>query len=416
MIFSLFLILATLSTSLDGAEKLKINLQTIQELIEQGNLEIQVSKYEKEAADNRRGYLRRSFMPKVTLEGGLETFSSGPYSELTQPQGAAKAEINAFNGFRDYYQSEVIAEQAKEKDLYHLESKRNQLLEMRKIYWEYLFKVESIKIHQEGLRLNAKNIKSARQRVGGGIATSTDLIEFEQNQISLEQTIETLTIEIAYHELELKNGLGLNPNTILDFGDTLSHVHNKNLQFEGFSPSQHISGQMFESRKLQMEAEKKVAREWWVPKVDVYAAAEKFTQKDRDYFNSSARNDYTVGFKVSMDLFDGGESFNQAMTKSLEEKALSYSHKSVMQKTKLEFDYALKKLELVDKQLHGAEKSSESSDRYYKNTLSEYSRGVKNSPDVLGASQGFIEAKEKVIELRKDYEIALANLNHLLGK
>jgi outer membrane protein len=50
------------------------------------------------------------------------------------------------------------------------------------------------------------------------------------------------------------------------------------------------------------------------------------------------------------------------------------------------------------------EKRLQTSKKYYDLTLSEYRRGVKNSPDVVAATERWFETQRKQFEIKKELE------------
>jgi outer membrane protein TolC len=76
----------------------------------------------------------------------------------------------------------------------------------------------------------------------------------------------------------------------------------------------------------------------------------------------------------------------------------------------------LGELRLLHDQIHSAEENVVRAERYYKLTQSEYGRGVKNSPDVLGASEKLFENKLKRLEIIKDFQIAKSHVLAKIGK
>ena len=54
------------------------------------------------------------------------------------------------------------------------------------------------------------------------------------------------------------------------------------------------------------------------------------------------------------------------------------------------------------------------SQKYFDLTLAEYKRGVKNSPDLVGATERLFSSKKKKYEMLKDLEILKAKLENLL--
>ena len=64
--------------------------------------------------------------------------------------------------------------------------------------------------------------------------------------------------------------------------------------------------------------------------------------------------------------------------------------------------------------VHSAEENNKIAQRYYENVWNEYTRGVKNSPDVLQAFTRIVEAKLRYADIKKDYQIARAQIKGYL--
>jgi outer membrane protein len=411
-----FFIFFIYSLGLGSTLAVELNSASLKEMVEQNNLDVLAKKSDLEAVVNRQGFLRRSFMPKLSLEGGFEKFSSGPYSGLSQPFGAAKAQVNIFNGQKDYFHGKLIDVQSSEKAFELEESKRQQLLDLRKLYWEYLYKRDLQKILNEGLALNVKNLASAKQRSTSGLSTNTDIIEFEQHQLSLSQNIEKIKLELEYLLNQIKNILMIEAGQIIVLNEVLKHHHNESEEPSAAPLDRVIAPQKLAIKIDQHQLEQKINQQWWMPSVDIYTAAEQFTQKDRDYLNQADRYDYSIGIKFNINLFDGGEAFNLSRSNKLAVKSIEYSQRNISRQIENYYQYSKNLIKLLDNQLHGAELAAKKAESYYQNTLKEYQRGIKNSPDVLGASQSFIQSKERVIELERDYQLALASLKSFIGE
>lgn len=56
------------------------------------------------------------------------------------------------------------------------------------------------------------------------------------------------------------------------------------------------------------------------------------------------------------------------------------------------------------------EKRLVSAKKYYELTLSEYRRGIKNSPDLVDATERWFESKKKKYEIKKDLEVIRSKL------
>ena len=79
------------------------------------------------------------------------------------------------------------------------------------------------------------------------------------------------------------------------------------------------------------------------------------------------------------------------------------------------FNTAQQELLLLHDLIHEGEKNVEKGAQYFSQTQDEYSRGIKNSPDVLSATNKQLEFKKRFAELRRDYAIAKAQIQSLLA-
>ena len=73
------------------------------------------------------------------------------------------------------------------------------------------------------------------------------------------------------------------------------------------------------------------------------------------------------------------------------------------------------RLSTLTDRLNLEEKNLSKSEDYYKITLSEYKRGVKNSPDMVGASERLLEARIRNLEYRKDYYLTKLRIYELVS-
>ncbi|MEQ1722047.1 MAG: efflux RND transporter permease subunit [Pseudobdellovibrio sp.] len=154
----------------------------------------------------------------------------------------------------------------------------------------------------------------------------------------------------------------------------------------------------------------------WVPKLDAFASYNQFNEREKDFANAEDRTESRVGVRVSLSLGEAFESYKEAA--SLKKEALSAQKISELKKKEIDIHVSneMAELELLHSLVHTAEENILRAEKYYKLTLSEYARGVKNSPDVLGASEKLFEIKKKRIEIVRDFQIAKAHILSKIGK
>lgn len=365
-----------------------------------------------ESSEALKGRLTRSFLPKVSLSYGREKFTTGPYHGLNQPFGGIEAEINLFNSGRDRIESTIRDNQAEIVKIDATLVRSQVLAELKKAMSHYAYLNEIKIITTSAMSQNEENLKSANKRINAGLASGTDLLDFRQQKIQFKQELSTLDYEIGVTKRLISTLLGNEPdeNLITEFTNTHpDHSDESKLKLTGKS----LIVKKAELNKEAINLEYQKDKRWWTPKLDIYGYAQRFTQKEREYTPSDERNDVTLGFKFSLPIFDGGEGYRGAQaTKALVEARRSEVRTQELDLQRQSLD-ALKKLELAHDLIHGAEENVQIMNDYRRGVLNEYSKGVKNSPDVLQASQRWIEANIRNAEVKKNYQFAKVEAEYL---
>lgn len=372
-----------------------------------------------ESAQKLKGSLRRSFLPDVKLTYGREQFTTGPYHSVNQSYGGIEAEVNIFNSGRDVLENKVREKRSRVAGI-NMEIAKARLTSEAQIALANLaYLKELLGIIENALSLNSQNISGARKRINAGLTTKTDLIDFNQQKITLLQESESIKFEQGVVQRLLAVLLGIDPKEEIIIKHENSHPeHGEELQ--PIISSQ--NSRLVQKADLLSEIarlEKRTAQKWWAPKLDVYSYALRFTQKEREFDDPGERNDFTFGFRFTLPIFDGGESIRESAAKAAEARAMERELKQKKLEIEKQTLDAQKKLELAHTLIHGAEESISLMSEYRLAVSKEYAKGVKNSPDVLQATQRWIEAKIKFAEVKKNYQIAKAEalyLKELSGK
>jgi outer membrane protein len=398
------------------SQRLIVNSQNLKSLLQDKNIKIQSARYESAAANERATSWTRSFLPSLSLEAKQESFRTGYLDSQTQPAYAAEISVNLFNGWRDKMESEVHSLESQKKDFQLQRISSEELEKARASYWQSLYLQKKISLLKESLELNEQNLKSAQKRIRSGVATDTDRFEFEMSSVDLKR-------EIAETELQLTNQINLlllligkSDGTQLEMTEELTHDHDYEALLQ-HSLKQHEF--LFKEAELQAQQLSLLAqsqrRSWW-PKLEAFASYEKYDQSLSSAGSDAAedlRNETVMGLKMTMNL---GSNFkwNQE-ARAFSQQALASQAMADYQRQEIEthLKSEMAELKLIHDQVHEAEQNIQRAQTYYKMTQSEYSRGVKNSPDVLGASEKLFDRRHKLLELIKQFQISKS---HILSK
>lgn len=399
-----------------AAESLEVNSRNIKGLLEAKNAKVSAAKLGTEAAKEREGHLVRSFLPSVDAFAGQDTFKTGTLAQKTQPIYGAEARVNLFNGGRDHIENHIRSLESQKRGYQSQRVLAEELESARSLYWQTLYLQKKIELLNTSREVNKTSLASALRRIKSGVATDSDRFEFEMKQVDLDQEIAEAQVQLGTQIRLLKILLGLDHSATLSFSESLSHDH----EYESVlkhSLSQHDF--LFKENEIQAEqyqlGAKGSRRVWW-PKLDAFAAYNHYNQSldsEGPDATEDMRKETIVGLRLSVSLPAGLESSREATAQAKEAMASRALADYQKQEVEVHLQGEMNELKLLHTQVHEAEQNIARAERYYKMTQSEYSRGVKNSPDVLGASEKLFDMRHKRLQIIKNFQIAKA---HVLSK
>lgn len=411
---TLILGISTISRA-DHPNEGKVAISQLIEEAEQNSLEIKQSEENLNSLKSKLNSQYGKLSPKISVEGGPQsTKYDDEKSNATALYG--KAEWNLYNGgsdkaVMDLSKSEI---EIQEKRLKYLKNKVKK--EVSNIYLELQFILESVSLKQKALELNSQQMKIAKAKNSSGFTTSSDVLEFDLRDSTLQSDLVLLNQQLDQKSRELDVLLSRKNQTAPEIvkGHLIRESFSLNRE-ELLAKIQENNDQILLSKieLQQAETEKRQARSQFLPKLDLEARFGRLAN-DEKVFND--KDNYSVMLKFNVPLFSGFEDYNSV--KSVSAKVAS-SQMAIDKKSislNAELDISLAEIKALNARLDLEEKNLERSEKYYKLTLDEYKRGVKNSPDMVGASERLLEARIRNLEYRRDLMLAKAKIQELTGE
>ncbi len=282
-------------------------------------------------------------------------------------------------------------------------------------FFEAALRQEHIKLKEEDLKLSDQQLKTARRRVDGGLATNTDLLEFQLHQQELQNDLELLRQELVarLRELErisgISSGLGkldaafpLPPTSLPSEDEMWALVSAKNLELSSVRAEAEVA-----------RAEKNKSLGGWLPRFGVEAQYGKLLETD---FVDSRKNSWEVVGKVTLPLFSGSSTLREYQSKSAEAERAEVKRVQEEIKVRNAFKNLLELITRLRLKLNGEQANVKTSEAYYNSVMSEYKRGVKNSPDVASATDKLFESKGRLLETQKALSATYLELLVLQGQ
>lgn len=392
----------------------RLNYDDLESLIKSRNKKVAATTLELRGVEKRIGYLERSFIPTGEAWVGQEKFQTGPFETMNEPLYYLRANLNLYRGGRDSLEEKSRVAQKNSMSVQAEQVVQETLFQVRALFWNLVYNREIHQLYLEAINQNKINQNKAEKRISAGLSTSVDRLEFEISETQLLQDIARIEVSQATIQRRISAILGFDPETIYETIVNIPHDH------EDSTPRLTMDFDLFRDVRLEManmkdfEARGKIAKRWWTPSFDVYGESILSNFRERSFYTQRDQIDNALGVRLTFN-FDGFQ--NQYDGEALIAKSLASQMRADQIKVEAEaaFNTAKQELNLLHELIHVGEKNVSKGAQYLKMTQDEYSRGVKNSPDVLSATLKQLEFKRRFAELRRDYAIAKAEIVSLMA-
>ncbi len=366
-----------------------------------------------EQAQAKQSQAKSPFYPEFGLEGGLETYRASNES-LSNSFGYAFGRYNLYRGGRDRY---GLLARTKEEAFASFELVKTKTRIQREVtaqYYTLLYLQEAIQVKEEALKLNASQVQMAVKRARSGITSQADVLEFELRDATLRSDISLLTQERDQAMREIKRLLNRSDDSKIVVQGELAHEHlNRNvpglLEFAlKERPDLRANEKDQEIASLAYSA----TLGEWLPRIDAQVNYGALDRRER-VLDQTPTWDAMV--KISIPLFSGFDSYYGRRAQAREVAKLDARGSKIRQQVKTQVESAFARVKAVEARVDLEEKNIERAKQYYNITLSEYKRGVKNSPDLAGAAERLFDSRLRILEFRKEFYLARIALAEAVG-
>lgn len=389
----------------------KVLIKDLPQLIREKNEKVQASELMVSASKKRTGFLVRSFMPEVSLRAGNHTAKLGQNTTENREYWSADAQLNLYRGNRDSIEDKIRESKTLMAKAEYYRDYQMELRDAKKTYWQIVANQKIFSELQETISFNMENIKSSRRRSSAGVTTNSDTIQFELEHITLTQNLKKLSIEqdLLKNKLAVAIGYSNHESLLLenDFPYPLKTI-DSNLTSDSPTPDTEI----LRAEELLHNLKRDKASNWWIPSVDAFATYRRPTFLESDTRALANQNEFIAGIQFSMSFGAGLEDIANKSAENLEAKAaakrLSYS----ILTAKAEKHEMNEDLNLLRSLIYETDKDVEKSDSFLKLTRNEFTRGIKNGPDLQDAMAKLYSFRNRRIELYRLYYQTLADLEY----
>ena len=391
----------------------KIKFEDLAQIVTEKNENIEASRLHMEAQNERTGRIGRSFLPQLLATVGQEQYKK---DSLPDSKSAAywkvEANVNLFKGGRDYLEGRIrnTSHELSRVD-YQIELK-NELKEAKQTYWKIVSINQLLADTEQALQKNEQNYKAAKRRVGAGMATAADSVQFELYKISLTRRLTKLELEKDVGLNQLSVALALDEHENIEVATEYPKIESATNNKVSNSTSYLIVKKQNSLEQIEKLKSDQVSR-WWWPKLDAYASYY-LPSLSEEFTDATAKDkQWMVGVKLTIDLGQGFEDLVETQARRNEAKAFHNRAAHSVREGKAHDHELQHDLHVLGDLIKSADSDTALALKFLKLTENEYNRGAKNGPDLLSATQTYFEFRQKRNEYYRDYLSTEAELDSL---
>ncbi len=385
-----------------------VTLSSLLKEAQENSLEIKEAQKQSESTSALRRQAISGYLPHVSIDGGSQTTqyddekSNGVFAHLN-------GTVNLYRGGKDKANQEI---QSAEEDFQKVRAEKTKARIIREVsakYYELLYLSEGIALKEDARTANKNQMALAQKKKNAGFTSQADVLEFELRDSTLASDINFLKLEETIKERELARLVGRSQNKPI-------HVKGHLERIRVAKTTDDLLKRALAEREDLKEAEKNLRVSElgykslfgdYLPRIDLDGKFGKLATDERVF---TELNNYSFALKVSIPIFSGLETKYGRHAKFEEIAKNELSASRLRQEIRVQLENALTKLRSIEERLDLEEKNIERSKQYYEISLSEYRKGVKNSPDVAGAAERLSDARLRNLEYRKNYELTRIEL------
>lgn len=346
---------------------------------------------------------KSSFLPSASAVGGWQSNKTDVNTQTEKGMvGYIEAKYNVFNGFKDYSLMKQKNADLNIKKIEFLNKQRGLRIELTSLISEmlHLHELQDILAH-EYKTIQTQRVM-ANKKVSAGLTGPVDNYEFDLRENELQ--IETNQINQRHEETHQK--------LVKLFGRELPDNEFSEIKFQSyaelttlnkiFNYKENLTYTIIEQNLEKTKNEKTQERSDFLPKLDLTASIGRLTPSE----NTPVKyNESKYGITLTLPLFNGFDTYYKLKSANLN---ISATEKLLTQKKieiESEFSILKNKITELDKLFKINDQKLKNSQKYFDLTLGEYRRGIKNSPDLVSATERLFTTKKKQVEILRDLEI-----------
>ncbi len=393
-----------------------VRFEDLPNLVHANNRLIKAANANIRAYNERSPFLNQSFLPNFTASTGRQLLAKSEGNNLGAGQAfRLETYVNLYNGGRDSLEEQIRQSMRDVASAELLKESAQQLLSARRLFWQLVAIKSLMDLNERAINAARVYLKSAKTRIDHGIATQSDLIQFELQSDTLIQDQKRLLLELDIAKSQLAVIIGSPDHVSLEVNEQLTHPNHDRVNLTPKQISDNPDVGILRRRADALRYQELQLRTSWKPQLDAFSDFGQPTYIDRDARVGSDRREWFLGLRMRIDLADSLT--DQRESKARLSQALATELR--LEDTQARVDAFIHELQseipLRHELLHDAVRNEQRAESLLKLVADEYNRGIRNAAELLSASEQRLNASRRLIEQTRDFYLTESQLASLSG-
>jgi outer membrane protein TolC len=366
--------------------------------------------------DAELGKQKADYYPKIKAVVGAEKRESTSEPGINDDHFMAEIRVdyNIFNFGNTGKKINALKSMKAEQVRFANYSNRGNEIDLKKEFYKGLYYKEALETLKKEIEFNQTLKKQVTYKEKQGLVGNADILEIEMREATLKSKVIEYTEHLrqvhdnikkmtflSYKEKVLLKGKLQHKPIDVKLQDLLEASRNFNRDLK-----------LSEARMKSLEFELASAKTKGLPKINLRGQYGKLSLDEQ---NTNDSFEGMFGVYIDIPLFDGGVYRSDLR---LQRSRLTRS-KLILDKTRLDLEinvtHEYVKMLNIHKQVGLGKINVKNSEVYFKNVLTEYKNGVKNSMDLVSARDRLMNFKNELVKAKMNFLVAQANLERVSG-
>jgi outer membrane protein len=391
--------------------------------------DINISRLDFDAATQRVNSAESYYLPSIDLDAGIGYGGAKFKDTAMQSDSILSGTLSASQLLYDFGKTGAAIDSAtNEANASYATLNQvisNKIFDVKNAYYQYLQNRSLIRVNEENVELNKKQLYRAQRYFEAGIRTKIDVTDAKVNLISAQLALQNTLYDTKLNRVSLEKIIGIAP------GEKLDKIYQKELDFtnllnalprntlsiedaEDYALKHRYELQAYEQQIKVAQSQLRTTDADYYPAL--YASGDYSVQKIEDSQRFTPQEQYRALINAKWNLFSGFKTDAQVQ----EAKIAVMRSKSLLESAKLgikeEVDTAYIYLYKSRDALTLSQSLSEAAKEKHIQAQKRYEHGLSDYIELQQARQNYIDSLASLVTSYYDFYRSLASLDRAIGR